>query len=142
MVPLSEVKKTMRRTCFELSLGTERRVWSTLRCSSGDVDGEVVIPEVKAEAGLKVYLSETEACSCCLDLPWKLGTVIYSRCGEERGEEDHGFVSPPGGQVKRKEAAVGSQRAACQGNQWTMDIFTSRRGFIFRSSINGNLKTE
>lgn len=79
-------EEDLRRTCFELSLGTERRVWSTLRCSSGDVDGEVVIPEVKAEASPKVYLSETEACSCCLDLPWKLGTVIYSRCGEERGK--------------------------------------------------------
>lgn len=61
--------------------------------------------------------------------------------GRER-EEDHGYGSLPGGQVKRKEAAVGSQRAACQGKQWTVDIFTSRRSFIFRSSINGNLKTE
>jgi len=123
MVPLSETKKTVRRTCIELSLRTERRARDTIRRSSADVDGEVVIPEVKAEARSAGYLSETEACSCCLELPWNPGTVIDSRCGGEGGEEDQAFGGPPGGQVKREEAAVESQRAACEGKPWTVDIF-------------------
>lgn len=94
-----------------------------VRCSSGSGGAIAIIPEVKAEAWAAGLPFRDGGLQLLRRLPWKLGAVLEGRREEESGEEGQA-CRPPGGQVRREEAAVESQRAAFQEDRglWTSSL--------------------